>query len=120
MYSKHKAASWEYLKWLANPDLDKHNAIERNVNGFAVRNNVVNRWSSLRDAQVNAANSNVQRAEAEALQGNAAPMPEVVYWPEVADLASVAINQAVSGGNVDTLMKDASDRARLVVQRELR
>lgn len=120
MYSKHKAASWEYLKWLANPDLDKRNAIERNVNGYAVRNNVVNRWSSLKDPQVNAANSHVQTAEFAALQGKAAPMPEVVFWPEVADLASIAINQAVSGGDVDTLMRDASERAHSVVQRELR
>lgn len=120
MYSKHKGAAWEYLKWLANPDVDKRNAIERDVNGYAVRNNVVNRWSSLRDPAVNAANSNVQTAEIAALQGNAAPMPEVIYWPEVADLASTAINKAASGGDVDALMKDASERAHRVVQRELR
>ena len=42
------------------------------------------------------------------------------YWPEVADLASVAINQAVSGGDVDTLMREAAERANHVVQRALR
>ena len=120
MYSKHKEASWEFLKWLANPDLDKRNAIEREVNGYSVRNNVVNRWSSMQDSQVNAANSNVPSAEFKALRGHAQPMPEVVFWPEVADLASVAINQAVTGADVDTVMADAAARAHRVVERELR
>lgn len=119
-YSKHKEASWEFIKWVTNTDLDKRNAIERNVNGFAVVNSVVNRWSSMSDAKVNAANDHILAAADIALKGNAAPMPEVVYWPEVADLASVAINQAVSGGDVDELMKTAAQRADHVVQRALR
>lgn len=120
MYSKHQEAAWEFIKWVTNPELDKRNAIERSVNGFPVVNSVVNRWSSLRDPEVNAANEQIQAAAAVALEGNAAPMPEVVYWPEVADLASVAINQAVSGGDVDTLMREAAERANHVVQRALR
>ncbi|WP_375508371.1 ABC transporter substrate-binding protein [uncultured Caballeronia sp.] len=119
-YSKHKDASWEFLKWVTNSDLDKRNAIERNVNGFAVVNSVVNRWSSMGDPQVNAANDHILLAAKAALEGNAAPMPEVVYWPEVADLASVAINQAASGGDVDALMNTAAQRANHVVQRALR
>ncbi|WP_414439770.1 ABC transporter substrate-binding protein [Burkholderia sp. 22PA0106] len=120
MYSKRKAAAWEFIKWVTNADLDKRNAIERNVNGFPVVNSVVNRWSSMRDAGVNAANAQILTAAATALEGNAAPMPEVVYWPEVADLASIAINQAASGGNLERLMTDAAQRATHVVQRELR
>jgi multiple sugar transport system substrate-binding protein len=120
MYSKHKDAAWEYLKWLANADLDKRNAIERNVNGYAVRNNVVNRYSSMKDPEVNAANAGIPRAEVEALSGNARPMPQVVFWPEVADIASIAINQAVTGQDVDALMIDAASRAHRVVERELR
>jgi len=54
------------------------------------------------------------------LRGHAQPMPEVVFWPEVADLASVAINQAVTGADVDTVMADAAARAHRVVERELR
>lgn len=116
-YSQHKDAAWEFVKWVTNPDLDKRNAIERNVNGFPVVNSVVNRWSSLTDPKVNAANDNILAAAAVALKANAAPMPEVVYWPEVADLASNAINQAATGGDVDALMTEAAKRADRVVKR---
>ena len=34
MYSKHKEAAWEFIKWVTNPELDKRNAIERSVTAF--------------------------------------------------------------------------------------
>ncbi|MEM0907651.1 MAG: sugar ABC transporter substrate-binding protein, partial [Pseudomonadota bacterium] len=55
-YSDNKDAAWEFLKWLSNPEMDKANAIEREVGGKPIINNVVTHISSLTDAEVNAAN----------------------------------------------------------------
>ncbi|MEM1401315.1 MAG: sugar ABC transporter substrate-binding protein, partial [Pseudomonadota bacterium] len=40
-YSENQDAAWEFLKWLSNPDMDKANAIEREVAGESIVNNVV-------------------------------------------------------------------------------
>lgn len=115
-YSKQQEASWEFLKWLSNPDLDRRNAVERQVAGKAIVNNVVNHISSLRDPEVNRANANIQQAAWASLE-NSDIMPQIPEWPEIGDFLSTAIAKAAAGGNVRALMKEAADKSATVLQR---
>ncbi len=115
-YSKQQEASWEFLKWLSNPDLDKRNATEREVAGKPIVNNVVNHISSLRDADVNRLNANIQQAAWSSLE-NSDIMPQIPEWPEIGDFLSTAVAKAAAGGNVRALMKEAADKSAIVLQR---
>ena len=115
-YSDNKGAAWEFLKWLSNPEMDKANAIVRNVAGKSIVNNVVTHISSLRDADVNAANDGIQAAAWESLKESDI-MPQIPEWPEVGDILSAAIAKAAAGGDTRQLMRDAADQATRVLKR---
>jgi multiple sugar transport system substrate-binding protein len=115
-YSKNKDASWEFMKWLSNPAMDKANATVREVNGKRIVNNVVTHISSLTDPDVNAANDNIQNAAWESLKQSDI-MPQIPEWPEVGDLLSAAIAEAASGGNTRELMLQAAEQANRVLRR---
>jgi ABC-type glycerol-3-phosphate transport system substrate-binding protein len=115
-YSKNKEAAWEFMKWLSNPELDRRNAIERSVRGEKIVNNVVTHKSSMADAEVNAANDNIQKAALASL-ANSDIMPQIPEWPEVGDLLSNAIQKASTGGNVDQLMKEAASKVERILRR---
>ncbi|MEC8284784.1 MAG: extracellular solute-binding protein, partial [SAR324 cluster bacterium] len=115
-HSKNQEASWEFLKWLSNPELDRRNAIEREVAGEAIVNNVVTHKQSLVDPEVNAANDNIQQAAAVSL-ANSDIMPQIPEWPEIGDLLSNAIQKASTGGNVEELMAEAGKRAERILRR---
>jgi multiple sugar transport system substrate-binding protein len=115
-YSKQQEASWEFLKWLSNPDMDKKNAVERSVGEKTITNNVVNHISSLKDPEVNAANANIQQAAWASLE-NSDIMPQIAEWPEIGDYLSTAIAKAAAGGDVRALMKEAADKAQATLTR---
>lgn len=115
-YSKNEAAAWEFLKWLSNPDLDRKNAIERNVKGTTIINNVVTHWSSLNDPQVNQANDDIQQAAALSLKQSDI-MPQIPEWPQIGDLLSQGIAKAATGGDVEKIMKDAARQADRIMRR---
>lgn len=115
-YSENQDASWEFLKWLSNPDMDRANAIEREVAGQPIVNNVVTHISSLQDPEVNAANDGIQTAAWESLQRSDI-MPQIPEWPEVGDLLSAAIAEAAAGGDTRQLMMDAAEQANRVLRR---
>lgn len=115
-HSRQQEAAWEFLKWVSNPDLDKRNAVDRTVAGKPIINNVVNHITSLRDAEVNAANANIQQAAWASLQ-NSDVMPQIPEWPEVGDIISTAIARAAAGGDTRRLMTDAATQATRVLRR---
>ena len=116
-YSENQDAAWEFFKWLSNPDMDKANAIEREVAGQSIVNNVVTHISSLTDPEVNAANDNIQAAAWESLKESDI-MPQIAEWPEVGDILSAAIAEAAAGGDTDCqLMLDAAEQADRVLRR---
>ena len=115
-YSENQDAAWEFLKWLSNPDMDKANAIEREVAGQSIVNNVVTHISSLTDPEVNAANDNIQAAAWESLKESDI-MPQIAEWPEVGDILSAAIAEAAAGGDTRQLMLDAAEQADRVLRR---
>lgn len=115
-YSENKEAAWEFLKWLSNPEMDKANAVERQVAGEKIVNNVVTHISSLQDADVNAANDGIQAAAWESLKESDI-MPQIPEWPEVGDILSAAIAEAAAGGDTRQLMIDAADQATRVLKR---
>ncbi len=115
-YSKNQEASWEFLKWLSNPSMDKANAIEREVGGKTIINNVVTHSANLKDPEVNAANANIQMAAWESLKESDI-MPQIPEWPEVGDLLSAAIAEAAAGGDVRELMTEAAERTEKILKR---
>ena len=115
-YSQQQEAAWEFMKWLSNPDLEKKNAIEREVKGESIVNNVVTHTANLQDPEVNAANENIQEAAFGSLE-NSDIMPQIAEWPEVGDILSTAIAEAATGGDVEQLMTAAASQATSVLQR---
>lgn len=115
-YSKNTDAAWEFLKWLSNPEMDRANAIEREVAGEKIVNNVVTHVASLQDPEVNAANANIQQAAWKSLE-NSDIMPQIPEWPEVGDVLSSAIAEAAGGGNVRELMTQAAEQSTKILKR---
>ena len=115
-YSENQDAAWEFLKWLSNPEMDRANAIEREVEGQAIINNVVTHISSLTDEEVNAANDGIQSAAWDSLRQSDI-MPQIAEWPEVGDILSAAIANAAAGGDVRELMTAAAEQAERVLRR---
>ena len=115
-YSKNQDAAWEFMKWLSNPDMDKANAVVREVKGKKIVNNVVTHISSLRDPGVNKANDGIQSAAWDSLKESDI-MPQIPEWPEVGDLLSAAIAKAANGGNVRELMTDAAKQSDRILKR---
>ena len=115
-YSQNQGAAWEFLKWLSNPDMDRANAIEREVAGKTIVNNVVTHISSLQDPDVNAANDGIQAAAWESLRESDI-MPQIPEWPEVGDILSSAIARAAAGGDVRELMIDAAEQSDRILKR---
>ncbi|MGQ4808553.1 hypothetical protein NKDENANG_01936 [Candidatus Entotheonellaceae bacterium PAL068K] len=115
-YSKHQDAAWEFLKWLSNPELEKKNAIEREVGGKSIINNVVTHIANLQDPEVNAANDGIQAAAWESLRESDI-MPQIPEWPEVGDILSAAIAKAAAGGDVQQLMTKAARQSNRVLKR---
>ena len=71
---------------------------------------------NLTDPEVNAANDNIGYAAYESLKGSDI-MPQIAEWPQIGDLLSQAIAEAVAGGDVEELMTDAADQATRVLRR---
>ena len=115
-YSKNQGAAWEFLKWLSNPEMDRANAIEREVKGKKIVNNVVTHISSLTDSDVNAANDGIQAAAWESLRDSDI-MPQITEWPEVGDIISAAIARAAAGGDVRELMMEAAEQSERILRR---
>jgi len=115
-HSRNQEAAWEFLKWVSNPELDKRNAVERQIGDRTIINNVVNHRTSLTDPEVNRANGNIQQAAAASLE-NSDIMPQIPEWPEVGDLISAAIARGAAGGNVRQLMTEAATRATTILRR---
>ena len=115
-YSKNQDAAWEFLKWLSNPLLEKKNAIEREVAGKSIINNVVTHIENLRDAEVNAANDNIQKAAWASLE-NSDIMPQIPEWTEIGDLLSAAIAKTAAGGNTRALMTEAAEQTNAILKR---
>ena len=106
-FSKKQGAAWEFLKWLSNPVMDKANAIDREVGGFKIINNVVNVTENFLDPEVNAANAGVPKACYESLR-QSDTLPMIPEWPQVGDLLANAIERAAGGGDVKALMAKAA------------
>ncbi len=112
--SKNQDATWEYLKWLANPATDKAVALDKS--DPKVDNVVVVHYSVLNDPEVNAKNGNLQKTMAESLK-NARTQPLMSDWLAVQTILETAINQAANGAPVKaTLDKAAEDVTNMLKQ----
>jgi ABC-type glycerol-3-phosphate transport system substrate-binding protein len=115
-YSENQEAAWEFLKWLSNPKIEKANAIEREVEGKTIVNNVVTHISSLKDPEINNANNHIQYAAWDSLKESGI-MPQISEWSEIGNILSDAIAKAAAGGNVERLMSEAAQQSDLILKR---
>ena len=114
-FSKKQDAAWEFMKWLSNPEMDKSNAIVREIGGMKIINNVVNVTENFLDPEVNAANAGVPKACYESLK-TSDTLPMIPEWPQVGDLLANAIERAAGGGDVRALMTKAAADATAVLK----
>ena len=113
--SKNKAAAWEVLKWMANPDLEV--AVATDKSDPDTNEIIVAHASSLQDAKVNAANNGLQAAGYESLKV-ARPMPLLKTWPQVAAILEATISDlAANGGSVKDALDSAAGKVQRIVSR---
>ncbi|MFV3074833.1 ABC transporter substrate-binding protein [Niveispirillum fermenti] len=105
-YSRHKEAAWTYLKWLADPDLERRNAMEKQVSGQALDNNIVVQRANLADPAISAANGGTLALAAQALETGRV-CPQTADWPEIGETLSNMITRAANGNDIDRLLERA-------------
>lgn len=111
--SAKQEAAWEFLKWVSNADLEKRNVIEKDKRNVIVALHK----SNLVDKDVNAANQGLQKAAAGSLE-NSRIFPQLAIWPEVMQVLSNAISDAVSNGaDPKAALDGAAKKAQKLVDR---
>lgn len=112
--SRNVEASWEFLKWATNPDIDKSivtEFIEPNH-----KTNVAVHVSTLQDPEVNEEWGGMHAAAAESLAVSRI-MPQIAEWPEVSDIIAIAINKISTGAPVKATLDSAAAEVQAVMDR---
>ena len=111
--SNKQEASWEFLKWVSNPALEKRNVIEKEKRNVIVALHKQN----LMDKDVNAANQGLQMAAAGSLESSRI-FPQLAIWPEVMQVLANAISDVVSNGaDPKKALDSAARKAQKLVDR---
>ncbi|MBP7339384.1 ABC transporter substrate-binding protein [Niveispirillum sp.] len=105
-YSGQKEAAWAYLKWLSDPALERRNALEKQVAGQVLDNNIVVQRSNLSDPTISAANGGTLALAANALETGRV-CPQMEDWPEIGETLSNMITRAANGQDIDRLLARA-------------
>jgi multiple sugar transport system substrate-binding protein len=100
--SRNQEAAWEFIKYITHPEIEKRVALDKSDPARA--NNVVVRFSNMRDSEVNEANDGVPEAGAEVLE-TARTQPLVSTWNEVQAILDVGINEMAVDCNVDVAQR---------------
>jgi len=112
--SRNQEAAWEFLKWAANPDLEK--TIVTDKSEPSTTTNVGVHVSSLKDAAVNAAWNNMHQAAAKSLAVSRI-MPQIAEWPQVSDVLSIAISEIATGAPVKATLDQAAAEVEDIMKR---
>jgi multiple sugar transport system substrate-binding protein len=105
--SKKQDATWEFLKWATNPDLEKAWALDKSKPETTT--NVVVHKANLVDPEINKAWDNMQAAASKSLEV-AKILPRLAEWPQVGSVLEIAINDIASGKPTkETLDKAAAE-----------
>jgi len=105
--SKKQDATWEFIKWVTNPDLEKAWALDKSKPETTT--NVVVHKANLVDPEINKAWDGMQAAASKSLEV-AKILPRLAEWPQVGSVLEIAINDIASGKPTkETLDKAAAE-----------
>ncbi|WP_242444541.1 ABC transporter substrate-binding protein [Advenella sp. S44] len=114
-HSRNKAAAWEFLKWVSNPDLEVDIVSDKSDPETA--DIVATQTATYLNEKVNAANHGLHKVALESLRG-ARTLPKTTTWPEVASILETSISEIVSVGKpVKSTLDDAATQVERVVRR---
>ncbi|WP_408008303.1 ABC transporter substrate-binding protein [Pseudalkalibacillus sp. A8] len=116
--SKNKEAAWEYLKWLASPEMDLGIAMDSLTNKSAAKEHsiVVTQVNSLKNEKLNELTDGMYKVALKNLE-NARTLPQIKVWPKVASILSTAISEMASGAPVEKTLNDAQKQVKEVMER---
>lgn len=113
--SKNQEAAWEYLKWMTSKETEKKVALREDNPDF--ENNVVVRYSNLRDEEINEKWGGIQEVGAEVLE-DARTTPMIPEWPEIQEVLSTAVNDIAGGADAQKRMDKAAEQVEKIMERE--
>ncbi|WP_233154947.1 ABC transporter substrate-binding protein [Candidimonas nitroreducens] len=113
--SRHKAAAWEYLKWVSNPDLEVEIVCDKS--DPQTSDIVATQTATYLNDKVNAVNHGLHRVALESLKG-ARILPKLTIWPEVASVLETTISEIVAVGKpVKPSLDDAAAQVARIARR---
>lgn len=112
--SNNKAAAFEFLKWITNPDLEKENFLDKS--DPKTRTIVVVQKKNLVDPEINKVSGGMHKAAASSLAVSDT-LPMIPEWPEVASFLEVAISNIAGGADTKTEMDKAAEEIKGVMER---
>jgi multiple sugar transport system substrate-binding protein len=116
--SRNKAAAWEFLKWVSNPDLEVE--IVSDKSDPETSDIVATQTATFLNAKVNEVNHGLHRVALESLQG-ARTLPKMTIWPEVASVLETSISEIVAIGKpVKPALDDAAAQVARIIRRSKR
>jgi len=112
--TKNKEASWEFLKWLTNPDLEKEIFLDKSDPKTSTI--VVVQKDNLVDPEINKVSGGMHAAAAESLAVSDT-LPMIPEWPEVMSSLEVAISNIAGGADTKTEMDKAAKEVTAIMKR---
>lgn len=112
--SKNKDATWEWMKWASDPELEKEIVIDKSDPDTTTV--VAVSFPTLRDPEVNKVSGGMHEAAAKSLSV-AKILPVMPEWPEVANTLEIAINEIASGKPTKQTMDNAAKEVAQIMKR---
>ena len=112
--SPNKDASWEFIKFLSNPEFDLEVALDKS--DPATSNVVISHTSIFTNDEYNEANDGLGLAALPGLD-NAAHQPLITEWAEVSSILETAINDIALGADMQATLDEAAEDVRDVMDR---
>lgn len=112
--TKNKEASWEFLKWLTNPDLEK--AIYLDKSDPKTSTIVVVQKDNLVDPEINKVSGGMHATAAKSLAVSDT-LPMIPEWPEVMSSLEVAISNIAGGADTKSALDKAAKEVTAIMKR---
>lgn len=112
--STQKTAAWEFLTWLTSPETERAVVLDKSDPRRSTF--VANRFSVLRDEQVNELSGGLHSTAADVL-ASARPLPQFAEWTDVQSVLALAINDIIIGSDVQLILDQAAIDVEQVMQR---
>ncbi|SDI01086.1 ABC transporter substrate-binding protein [Alteribacillus bidgolensis] len=117
--SENKAAAWEFLKWLTEPELERdivYDSLteESPSNQFSTD---ISQTENFRDEELNELADNFFNVGGDAFEA-AKTLPTFPEWPQVSDILDSAINDMARGESVEDRLEEAAEDVEQLLEEE--